>query len=124
MRDSIKYPDSIFYARWTEVTEYSELDKAVIKILYSDEIEPNMTQSEAREVLESPSPRNRCCTQVQSDLGSGADDKLRELWYNGNKALLPMESRWEKTTRRQGLWTSSQKALRGLETPRVYRYSP
>jgi hypothetical protein len=56
MRDSIKYPDSIFYARWTEVTEYSELDKAIIKMLYSDEIEPNMTQSEAREVLESPSP--------------------------------------------------------------------
>ena len=53
MRDSIRYPDSIFYANRTDAAEYSDLDRAVIKILYRDEIEPNMTQGEVREVLNS-----------------------------------------------------------------------
>ncbi len=33
--DSFTYPDSIFYQGWTEVHEYSELDKEVIKMLYN-----------------------------------------------------------------------------------------
>lgn len=52
MRDSIKYPDSIFYARRTDVTEYSDLDRAVIKLLYRPDIEPNMSQIEVQEILD------------------------------------------------------------------------
>ena len=32
--DSMKYPDSIFYQVWSETTEYSELDKEVIRRHY------------------------------------------------------------------------------------------
>jgi len=35
MNDSMKYPDSIFYQGWTLVTEYSELDKQIIKMHYA-----------------------------------------------------------------------------------------
>jgi len=52
MKDSIKYPDSIFQARWTEVTEYSDLDRAIINLLYRDEIEPNMAQTQVQEILD------------------------------------------------------------------------
>jgi hypothetical protein len=33
--DSFLYPDSIFYQGWTETQNYSELDKAVIKMMYN-----------------------------------------------------------------------------------------
>jgi len=32
--DSWLYPESIFYQGWTDVTEYSEMDKEIIKMLY------------------------------------------------------------------------------------------
>jgi hypothetical protein len=40
MRDSYTYKDSIFYQKNSLVTSYSELDKAVIKRLYSPKIKP------------------------------------------------------------------------------------
>ncbi len=33
-KDSMRYPDSIFYEPWTDVTQYSELDKAVIRMAF------------------------------------------------------------------------------------------
>ena len=33
--DSFRYPDSIFYQEWTEIQNYSELDKEVIKMMYN-----------------------------------------------------------------------------------------
>ena len=33
--DSYRYPESIFYQGWTEVHEYSDIDKEVIKMLYN-----------------------------------------------------------------------------------------
>ena len=33
--DSYKYEDSIFQQRWTEVTEYSILDKEIIRLHYN-----------------------------------------------------------------------------------------
>lgn len=33
--DSYTYPESIFYQGWTEVHEYSEIDKEIIKMLYN-----------------------------------------------------------------------------------------
>ncbi|MFY7945329.1 MAG: DUF2927 domain-containing protein [Crocinitomicaceae bacterium] len=35
MNDSMKYPDSIFYQGWSLTTEYSDLDKQIIKMHYS-----------------------------------------------------------------------------------------
>jgi hypothetical protein len=33
--DSYDYPESIFYQGWTETTEYTELDKELIQMLYN-----------------------------------------------------------------------------------------
>ena len=51
MRDSNRYSDSIFFQGWTDVTRYTDLDKAVIEMLYHPEIRPNMTRAQALDVL-------------------------------------------------------------------------
>ena len=33
--DSYDYPESIFYQGWTETTEYAEIDKELIQMLYN-----------------------------------------------------------------------------------------
>lgn len=40
LMDSNRHPDSIFYSGWTTVTEYSDLDRAVIRLLYDPQVEP------------------------------------------------------------------------------------
>ena len=52
MRDSDRYPESVFYAPWTDVTEYAPIDRAVIEMLYRPEVEPCMDAAEARRALE------------------------------------------------------------------------
>ena len=47
MNDSNKYKDSIFYKGHSLVNSYSKLDKTLIKILYSEEIKPNMSKKDA-----------------------------------------------------------------------------
>lgn len=42
MADSKRYPDSIFYQHWSTTTSYSELDKQLIQMLYSDDIHSGM----------------------------------------------------------------------------------
>jgi hypothetical protein len=54
MRDSIQYPDSIFYANRSEVAEYAAIDETLIKLLYSEAIVPGMAKAEVRAVLEAP----------------------------------------------------------------------
>jgi len=44
--DSDKYPDSIFYQAWTDITEYSSLDKKLIKMLYNPQVKPGMNESQ------------------------------------------------------------------------------
>ena len=51
MRDSNRYPESIFFQGWTDVTRYTDLDKAVIEILYRPEIRLNMTRAQALDAL-------------------------------------------------------------------------
>ncbi len=51
MNDAWTYPDSIFYQDWTEVNQFSELDKVVIRILYSPEIRRGMTKQQVRDIL-------------------------------------------------------------------------
>lgn len=51
MQDSYRYPDSIFYQAWTDPTQYSSIDQAVISMLYRPEIRPGMTRSQVEAVL-------------------------------------------------------------------------
>ena len=51
INDSYTYPESIFYQDWTRTTEYAEIDKRLIDILYSDAIEPRMTKQEVEAVF-------------------------------------------------------------------------
>ena len=44
--DSHKYPDSIFYGGWTETTNYSEIGKNLIRMLYSTDIPLCATKKE------------------------------------------------------------------------------
>ncbi len=51
MNDSNRYSDSIFYQEWTDVTEFSEIDRAVIKLLYHKKVKPGMTKEQIIKIL-------------------------------------------------------------------------
>jgi hypothetical protein len=62
MRDSYRYRNSIFYQGWTDPTEYADIDRAVVQMLYRPEIRPGMTKTEVMAALQNlaitpPSPR-------------------------------------------------------------------
>jgi len=51
MNDSNKYEDSIFYQEWTSVAEFSEIDRAVIKLLYLNNIKPGLSKEQVLKIL-------------------------------------------------------------------------
>lgn len=51
MQDSYKYADSMFYQPWTDVTQYSAIDRSLIRMLYDPQISPGMTQAQVMSVL-------------------------------------------------------------------------
>jgi len=51
MKDSLRYPDSIFYERWSYTQKYSAIDVKMNKILYSDDIKAGMRKDEVENVL-------------------------------------------------------------------------
>ncbi len=51
MKDSFKYRDSIFYEGWTQTLNYSEIDRKMIEILYSNDIRPGMSKVEVEGIL-------------------------------------------------------------------------
>ena len=51
--DSFAYSDSIFYQDWTTGTEYSDIDRAIIGILYRDDVTPGMDRDDLLTVLDS-----------------------------------------------------------------------
>lgn len=51
MQDSYRYEDSIFQQRWTHTQEYSDIDRAIIQLLYRPDIKPGMTQEQVLENL-------------------------------------------------------------------------
>ena len=51
MNDSNKFKDSIFYQEWTDITEFSGIDRAVIKLLYLKNIKPGMSKEQVLEAL-------------------------------------------------------------------------
>lgn len=51
MNDSDRFDDSIFYQKWTAVTNYSDIDRAVIEMLYHKQIKPGMTKSQVSKIF-------------------------------------------------------------------------
>ena len=51
MQDSYRYPKSIFYAGWTTVTEYADIDREVIRMLYVDSVAAGMTRDQVMSLL-------------------------------------------------------------------------
>ncbi|MDH3269761.1 MAG: DUF2927 domain-containing protein [Gemmatimonadota bacterium] len=50
LQDSFRYPASIFYQQYSEVTEYLAIDRAVIELLYRPELSVGMTPDAAARV--------------------------------------------------------------------------
>ncbi|MGK7891823.1 MAG: DUF2927 domain-containing protein [Leptolyngbyaceae cyanobacterium] len=53
MRDSFTHPDSIFYQNWSDTTEFSNIDEALIRMLYGQQIQPGMNQQQVRSAFSS-----------------------------------------------------------------------
>lgn len=53
LKDTYDYPDSIFYQAWTDTTEYAEIDRKLIRMLYLPQIRPGMAEIEVRAVFNS-----------------------------------------------------------------------
>lgn len=51
LKDSQRYPESIFYALPTLIHSYASIDRAVIEMLYRPELAPGMTPEQALRVL-------------------------------------------------------------------------
>jgi hypothetical protein len=52
MQDSDRYPDSVFFSKWTKTTEYSEIDRNVIALLYRPDIRSGMTRQQVLQALQ------------------------------------------------------------------------
>ena len=50
-QDSFKYADSVFYQPWTDVTQYSAIDRSLIRMLYDPQISSGMNQAQVINVL-------------------------------------------------------------------------
>lgn len=53
MNDSMKYPESIFYQKWSLTNTFSPLDKQLIEMLYLPKIKAGMNAQEVKRILES-----------------------------------------------------------------------
>jgi len=51
MQDSNRYPDSMFYQPWSHPTQYSPIDKALIRMLYDDRVKAGMSREKVKEVF-------------------------------------------------------------------------
>jgi hypothetical protein len=51
INDSWKYRESIFYQGWSEIQEFADIDKRLVRMLYSDAITPGMSRKEAMDAL-------------------------------------------------------------------------
>ncbi len=51
MNDSMRYPESIFYQAYSEVQQFSPLDKQVIRLLYNPNVLPGMADFQVLDIL-------------------------------------------------------------------------
>ena len=59
MQDSFKYAESVFYQPWTDVTQYSEIDRSLIRMLYDPQISSGMNQAQVVNVLNTRQAQQR-----------------------------------------------------------------
>ncbi|NND71991.1 MAG: DUF2927 domain-containing protein [Rhodothermales bacterium] len=69
--DTYDYPDSIFYAGFSQTTEYAPIDREVIQLLYSSDILAGMTEEDVNMVLE-PLPVNYAQYSGQASNGEAS----------------------------------------------------
>ena len=50
-KDSNRYPDSIFQANWTSTTEYSNIDKDLVRLLYHPSMQIGLDRMQSAELL-------------------------------------------------------------------------
>jgi len=50
-KDSNRYPDSIFQANWTSATEYSNIDKDLVRLLYHSSMQIGLDRMQSAELL-------------------------------------------------------------------------
>jgi len=50
-KDSNRYPDSIFQANWTSTTEYSNVDKDLVRLLYHPSMQIGLDQVQSADLL-------------------------------------------------------------------------
>jgi DUF2927 family protein/fibronectin type III domain protein len=53
INDAWLYADSIFYQGWTATTAYAPIDRALIEMLYRNEVRPGMSQTQTLNLLSS-----------------------------------------------------------------------
>jgi hypothetical protein len=51
LRDSDRYPESVFFRDWSETTEYAAIDEAVVRMLYRSEVRAGMPRAEVMTTL-------------------------------------------------------------------------
>lgn len=51
MKDSYRYPKSIFYQKFSRTNQYTNIDKKLIRLLYNNKIQPGMTKQQVDQVL-------------------------------------------------------------------------
>ncbi|MGF1498874.1 MAG: DUF2927 domain-containing protein [Elainellaceae cyanobacterium] len=77
LRDSYRYPDSIFYQGWTETNAYSVMDEAVISLLYRSDIEPGMDNNRVRRQLSTTvASDNRRSSRPRSNFWKNLGDRF------------------------------------------------
>jgi len=50
-KDSNRYPDSIFQANWTTTSEYSNIDKDLVRLLYHPSMQTGLDRAQSAELL-------------------------------------------------------------------------
>jgi hypothetical protein len=51
-KDSFRYPESMFQQNWTTTTEYAEIDKDLIRLLYHPDMQISLNKAQVEELLE------------------------------------------------------------------------
>ncbi len=84
MRDSFKYPDSIFYQPWSLVSHFSGMDKALIRTLYGPSIRPGMNAAQVRRALKHICPPALINYVVEIACGAeyAESDELVHKWMH------------------------------------------
>lgn len=68
MQDSTRYRDSIFYQGWTDVTQYSAIDRVIISMLYSPAVRPGMSRPQVLAAIRQTGDRSASACGVELPL--------------------------------------------------------